>query len=257
VRPAHGLPGQGPPEGYRLVPEVAVRPPRVSRDGKTYTFVLRRSFRFSNGLRVGPKAFVASITRSLKLTGAGASLVDEIVGARQVKERRARTVTGLTARGNRLVIRLTRPAPSFPARLTNFCAVPPTLPVDNPEGALTFPAAGPYYVVEHVRGRRIVLRQNRFYGGSRPRHVARFVAEGIAASFADVLDLIQRGSVDWGAVGPPWYFDPSRRLVARYGVNRSQFWLEPGLFLTHYPLNTRRGIFGTARSSCTRRTPPI
>src|SRR5215210_4078445 len=41
-----------PPRGYRLVPEVASGFPRVSRDGKTYTFTLRRSFRFSNGAPV-------------------------------------------------------------------------------------------------------------------------------------------------------------------------------------------------------------
>src|SRR5215210_5969417 len=45
-------PDKPPPRGYRLVPEVASGFPRVSRDGKTYTFTLRRSFRFSNGAPV-------------------------------------------------------------------------------------------------------------------------------------------------------------------------------------------------------------
>ena len=34
--------------GLRLVPEVAARYPRLSRDGTTYSFTLRRGFRFSN-----------------------------------------------------------------------------------------------------------------------------------------------------------------------------------------------------------------
>jgi ABC-type transport system substrate-binding protein len=233
-------PDERPPAGYRLRPEVAVRPPGVSRDGKTYTFVLRRSFRFSNRSRVGASAFAWSITRTLKLKAGFPSIVDDIVGAEQLKQGRAKRVAGIVARGNRLVIRLLRPAPTFPARLTNFCAVAPTLPAD-PEGALTFPAAGPYYVAEHVRGRRIVLRQNRFYGGSRPRHVARFFAEGNAPSVADVVDRVQRGSADWGWAPPRFYFE--RQLAARYGVNRSQFWIRPGLTLIHYPLNTRRQLF--------------
>ena len=34
------------------------------------------------------------------------------------------------------------------------------------------------------------------------------------------------------------YFDPSRRLAAKYGVNKGRFWVSPGLTLDHYPLNT-------------------
>ena len=42
-------PDKPPPQSYRLVPEVAAAPPKVSRDGKTYTFTLRRIFHFSDG----------------------------------------------------------------------------------------------------------------------------------------------------------------------------------------------------------------
>src|SRR5262245_21653592 len=42
------------PEGYRIVPEVARGYPRVSSDGKTYTFTLRRDFRFNDKQPVRP-----------------------------------------------------------------------------------------------------------------------------------------------------------------------------------------------------------
>ena len=42
-------PDKPAPQAYRLVPEVAAAPPKISRDGKTYTFTLRRDFRFSDG----------------------------------------------------------------------------------------------------------------------------------------------------------------------------------------------------------------
>ena len=173
-------PDKPPPRGYRLVPEVASGF-GVSRDGKTYTFTLRRSFRFSNGAPVRASAFAWAFTRILRLNENidAISLLQEIVGASRVRKGTAQTVAGITARGNRLVIRLTQPAPDFPARMTatSFCAVPPGLPAD-PEGVATFPAAGPYYVAENVRGRRIVLKRNRFYRGSRPHHVDSLVAEG-------------------------------------------------------------------------------
>ena len=42
-------PDKPPPAGYRLIPEVATGFPKVSADGKTYTFTLRKGFRFSDG----------------------------------------------------------------------------------------------------------------------------------------------------------------------------------------------------------------
>ena len=44
------------------------------------------------------------------------------------------------------------------------CAVPPTLPSDR-EGIGAYPAAGPYYVAEHVPGVRVEIRRNPFYRG--------------------------------------------------------------------------------------------
>jgi peptide/nickel transport system substrate-binding protein len=237
-------PDKPPPEGFRLVPEVASGY-RVSTDGKRYTFTLLPGFRFSNGDPVRAKAFERAITRSLEVKDSyGAQFVQEIVGADRVQDGTARTVTGIAARGNQLVIRLTRPAPDFPARMTvpSFCAVPPALPAD-PEGVTTFPAAGPYYVAENVRGRRIVLKRNRYYHGSRPHHVASFVAEAQGGSFDDVLDDIEQGAADWGWAPSDFYLRPERRLVAKYGVNRSRFFLKPGLTFRHYHLNTSRPLF--------------
>src|SRR5215211_7633348 len=37
------------PRGSRLVPEVAQGFPKISKDGKTYTFTLKKGYRFSNG----------------------------------------------------------------------------------------------------------------------------------------------------------------------------------------------------------------
>jgi ABC-type transport system substrate-binding protein len=237
-------PDRAPPEGFRLAPEVAKRY-AVSPDGKMYTFALRRRFRFSNRAPVRANAFARAITRVLELDPHGAGgLVGDIVGAGRVQQGTAKNVAGIVARGYRLVIRLTRPAPDFPARMTApwFCAVPPALPAD-PEGVTTFPAAGPYYVAENVRGRRVVLKRNRYYGGRRPRHVDSFVFDGRASSLDDVLDRVEQGRADWGIAPPDVYLEPKRRLVAKYGRNRSRFFLVPGLIFRHYHLNVSRPLF--------------
>jgi hypothetical protein len=122
------------------------------------------------------------------------------------------------------------------------CAVPPTLPAD-PEGVGAYPAAGPYYVAEYRPGERVVIRQNRFYGGTRSHHVDGFTVDLQAASHEEVLDRIERGEADWGWALTPAYLDPARQLAAKYGINRSQFFLKPGLAFRGYAFNASRPLF--------------
>jgi peptide/nickel transport system substrate-binding protein len=238
-------PDRPSPAGFRLSPNVAAGFPDVSRDGRTYTFTLRRGLRFSNGAPVRASAFARAFNRTLSpaMKSPGAQYIDSIVGAKDVLAGRAASARGIVAKGLRLVVKLTRPVPDFPARTTMlfFCAVLPTLPID-PEGVSTFAGAGPYYVAQHVLGRRLVLERNRFYRGKRPRNVDRFVVD-FAANPNDALDRIEHGAADWGWVPPPFYLDPDRKLAKRFGINKKQFFVKPGLGLRAFALNTERPLF--------------
>jgi peptide/nickel transport system substrate-binding protein len=239
-------PDKPPPAGFRLIPEVAVRSPRISRDRKAYTFTLRNGFRFSDGTPVRASAFARAIHRTLApgIKSPGAQYTGAIVGAKDYQAGRATAIAGVVASGNRLLVRFTRPVPDFAAQTSMpfFCAVPPTLPADR-EGVGAFPAAGPYYVAEYRAGQRVILRRNRFYGGKRPHHVDGFLADLTAESPHQVIDRIERGEADWGWTPPPFVFDPSQKLVAKYGVNKSQFFVKPGLLLHGYVLNSSRPLF--------------
>jgi peptide/nickel transport system substrate-binding protein/oligopeptide transport system substrate-binding protein len=239
-------PDKPPPEGFRLVPEVAAAFPRISPDGKTYTFKLRRGFRFSDGTRVRASAFARAINRMLApaVNSPGAQYVGDIVGADAVLAGKATTAAGVVPRGNTLVVRFTRPVLDFAAKTTMhfFCAVPPTLPSD-PEGVGAFPAAGPYYIKDYRPGERVIIRRNPYYGGKRPHHVDGFDVDLQAASPQEVLDRVERGEADWGFVIAPIYFEPGRQLVAKYGVNKTQFFVKPGLTLRHIPFNVSRPVF--------------
>jgi peptide/nickel transport system substrate-binding protein len=239
-------PDKPPPEGFRLQPEVAADFPAVSRDGRTYTFRLRGGFRFSDGTPVRASAFARAINRVLapEMNSPGLQYVREIVGAGRVLAGKAETAAGVVARGNTLVVRLTRPAPDFPHRTasTFFCAVPPTLPID-PEGRGAYPAAGPYHVVDYRRGERVVLRRNPFYGGRRPHHVDGFDVDLRAASGQEVLQRVDRDEADWGHTLAGIYFDPALGLVEKYGTNRSQLFLRRGLTLRILAFNSSRPLF--------------
>ena len=79
-------PSKPPPAGLRIEPDVAAFPPRVSNDGKTYTFTLRKNARFSDGKPVQADAFARSISRMLipGMNSPGAEYVKDIVGAEAV-----------------------------------------------------------------------------------------------------------------------------------------------------------------------------
>jgi peptide/nickel transport system substrate-binding protein len=239
-------PDRPPPAGFRLQPEVAIAAPTISDDGKTYTFRLRSGFRFSDGSPLRASAFARAINRVLApaMNSPGVHYARDIVGAGRVLAGKATNASGVVARGNTLVIRLTRPTPDFPHRTasTFFCAVPPSLPID-PEGVGVYHAAGPYHVVEYRRGERVVIQRNRFYGGRRPHHVDGFDVDLRAPSPQDVLRRVDRGEADWGHTLAGIYFDPALGLVEKYGLNRSRLRLRPGLTLRMLAFNSSRPLF--------------
>jgi len=214
----------------RLRPEVATGFPRASADWKTFTFTLRNGFRFSNGAPVRADAFAHAVARTL-VPALGSPLAQY-----------TRDISRVVAQGRTLVVHLKRPVPDFPDRSTLLCAVPPTLPAD-PEGRSAYPAAGPYYVSEYEPGVKAELRRNPFYGGKRPHHVDGFTVDLTPTSQEEVLDRVQRNEADWGWALADRYFDPQRRLVAKYGVNRSRFFLSRGFELRGYVLNSSRPLF--------------
>jgi peptide/nickel transport system substrate-binding protein len=233
------------PEGLRLVPEVAADFSTMSRNGKTHTFKLRSGFRFSDGTPVRASAFARAINRTLApgVDTAATQYTGDIVGAADVQAGKTQSAAGVTARGNTLVVRFTRPVVNFPAMTTMpfFCAVPPSLPAD-PEGVGAFPSAGPYVVTEYRPGERVTIRRNPFYRGTRPHHVDGFDVDLRATGSADVLDRVERGDADWGAAAAPDYFAPGRRLAAKHGVNKTRFFVLPGFVLRHIVFNASRPL---------------
>jgi peptide/nickel transport system substrate-binding protein len=235
------LPDKWPPAGYRLKPEVAVGFPKITEGGKTYTFRTRRGFRFSNGERVTAASYARSLERILsprmKAFGA-ASLASQIIGGEEFASGKAGRLRGVVARGNRLMIRLTKPYSDFLAQTAGLCPVPANLPLD-PEGVRApLPGSGPYFVAQFIPGRIAVLERNRFYRGSRPHRVTRIVFE-MNSDISALVDMAKREDLDWlGTIGTS-----TEELVDRYGVNKSRLLIKPGLSISMLVLNTEGPLF--------------
>ena len=233
---------------YRLVPEAATGPPKVSADGMTYTFTVRKGFRFSDGTPVLASAFERAVNRVLdpEMRSPWAGQLVDLVGAADVRAGRRAAASGVAARGLTFTMRFVRPPAAVESRtaMPYMCAVPPRLPVD-PEGRAQIPAAGPYYVAEYRPDERIAIRRNRFYGGKRPHHVDGFDVDLRAASPRDMVLKIDRNEADWGHQIAPSFFDRSfeKSLYAKYGINKERFFVEPGFTVRLLAFNAARPLF--------------
>ena len=235
--------------GARLVPEV-VRDFRVSRDGRVYTFELKRTFRFHTGAAVTARSYADAFNRDAnpRLQSPATAYMREIVGAVAVMEGKTRAISGVRVLGRfRLQIRLTRPVGDFTARLTLpfFCPILPGSPVD-PAGMNDPPGSGPYYVAERVVNRRIVLKRNPYYRGERPANVDQVVWT-IGESEQACLLATEQDRIDYcvsiGGIGiPPTEY---RRLAEQYGINRpgGQFFVGPRLQSAYLVFNHDRPAF--------------
>lgn len=229
--------------GTQLYPEVAAAMPEVSADGRTYTFTVRKGFRFNTGEPVTAKSFVRAFVRAAhpKMVSPGLGFMTDIVGAEAFHAGKAKTLPGVRAEGDELTIRLTEPSGTLEHRVafTFFCAVPVDLPID-PDGVKLPPMAGPYYFTNRVPGRLIELKRNPHYGGRRPANVDEItvhVRTDLNTSFLEV----RAGDVDYDAAGVP--APQNTRLARDFGINEERYFVNLLQEVDYIALNTRRGPF--------------
>ena len=248
-----GVPGAA---GARPAPELAEALPRRSDDGRTYTFTIRRGFRFSppSGEPVTARSLKYTIERSLnpRMQAPAAVFVQDLVGQSEYAEGRARHISGVRASGNKLTIRLLEPSSSFSQRiaLALFCAVPEGTPVD-PDGLPKVPSAGRYYIASNVPEEEIVLRRNPNYGGSHPG-AADELRIKLGVSQEKTVARIEDGSVDYTPISE----NPrlARRLHEAYRregpsvkVGDPRYVVKPMGGVDYLAFNTSRPVFSSAR----------
>jgi oligopeptide transport system substrate-binding protein len=111
-------------DNLNIVPDIATKLPDVSSDGLTYTFTLRKDAKFSNGDSVTAKDFIYSWSRAARLQGDYAGDLDHVVGYKDVKAKKATTLSGMTAPDDyTLKVQLTEPAGFFLTEVAFFTAV--------------------------------------------------------------------------------------------------------------------------------------
>jgi oligopeptide transport system substrate-binding protein len=236
------------PRGSRLAPEVAQGFPRISKDGKTYTFTLRKTYRFSSGRRIEAKHYQAAINRALhpKMASPAWPFIRDIVGAQAVIDGRATKASGVRVLSPyKLQILLTTRAPDLLSRLAMpfFAPIPTNLPI-TPDGVgAPVVGSGPYYISRWEPKHAITLLRNRFYKGPRPHNVNR-VDFDIGLALSTIRLNVESHATDVTIVLPP---AAHAELGQRYGVRKQspgQYFVNPSTGFSYLAMNHERDLFG-------------
>ena len=161
------------PDASALQPGIAQDMPTVSADGLTYTFKIRTGIRFSNGAEVTPQDVIGTYERMLDPNAEFSPLIsgyyNGIVGVDKYAAVDAngkplasdpKTISGITANGQDVSFKLTKPDPSFlyATALRFACIVPAGS--SHKHTTLPPPMTGPYTFTEVQPNREFKIRRN-------------------------------------------------------------------------------------------------
>jgi peptide/nickel transport system substrate-binding protein/oligopeptide transport system substrate-binding protein len=249
----YNYPDKKGPAGSKLIPEVASKF-TVSNNGRRYTFFIRKGFKFSDGSPVTAQSFKYAIDRTANhtLASPGAPFITDtsgtnIVGAKAVNDGKSNSVSGVVAKGNKLIVSLTKADGTFMAKITMpfFQATSKKVPLTKEIVNVTktnMPSAGPYYMVRNDPDRLTQLRQNPFYkkgpGRTRPRNLA-----GVDVSWSlneqTGFNQTLANQLDEG----PLPAAEVTSVAKKYGVNKTRFWTQPVNCTGYLPMNVSRSLF--------------
>ena len=164
------------PDGATILPYLAQDLPTVSSDGKTYTLVLRKGLKYSNGSPVKASDFLATIERDYKLDSPGVGFFGNIVGAAEYAKTKTGTISGIVTNDSTrtITIHLTEPSGDFENILaTEFAALVPASTPATDQSTTPPPSTGPYIVQSYQPNKSVVLVRNphfdaAMFGGNVP-----------------------------------------------------------------------------------------
>jgi peptide/nickel transport system substrate-binding protein len=193
--------------GTEVVPALAERLPKISKDGKTYTLTLRRGLKYSDGTPVKASDFTATIERVFKLNSYGSSFYTDIVGAEKFAETKRGGIPGIETddKTGKIVIHLTQPRGTFTNELALLYSA--VLPADTPAKNLTDdppPATGPYAIVGVEQGRGWSYERNPQWAKNNGKlmpdlpggHVDK-IDIAVVRNKATSVNEIERGQSNW------------------------------------------------------------
>jgi peptide/nickel transport system substrate-binding protein len=226
--------------------------PVISNGGKTYTFTIKSGLHFSNGDPVTAANFKYAFDRDAlnNLNSPATALMGGVVGwTAENNNPYIQSVSGVTANGQKLTIKLTVPDGTFLAKL----AMPFFCPITKHSGLWTgsqwrdtdfkgaLPGNGPYFLASRSVGSQLVLQRNTHYSGLK-LHRANAIVMNMNLSTNTAYNGITNGTYASDANGNP---DPAQNhaLFNQYGKNHTRFWVESTMIISYTVMNQARPTF--------------
>jgi peptide/nickel transport system substrate-binding protein len=223
--------------GRRLAPMAAQGFPNVSNGGKTYTFTIKKGFKFNNGADVTAANFKRAFDRGLdkNTQSPASSFLDDVASYK-------------TIGAYKLQVTLKKVAPDFLARMSMmfFSAVPTNTPFTADGIKAPVISAGPYYLKEwNEKASALVVRNPNWKNNQEP-----FKSLGYANNIDEFRWIVgptpatqrlmcERGEADLCSFPPA----QGKELADQYGINKGRFFVKPSTTLWYLAMNNSRGIF--------------
>jgi peptide/nickel transport system substrate-binding protein len=228
--------------GLRIIPEVAAALPAVSKDGKTYTFTLKKTYKFSNGSQVTAANFKYAFDRNSNkaMSSPATTFMEDIAGEPAANKGNGK-ISGVKAIGKwKLQIKMSKVAPDLLARITMpfFAAIPTNTPIYAEGVGAPRASCGPYYYASWDKGRQIVMKRNTFYKGPRPANPDTIV-ENIGIALDAQRLRLERGDTDIGGFPPA----QAAELRDKYGVNKGRFFVKGQAVFWYLNFNHDQPLF--------------
>jgi YVTN family beta-propeller protein len=240
----------GGTDGNTLVPDLATALPAPTRNGRTYTFRLRKGIKFSDGRELKASAVRYTFERMFRAHITPTGFYEGIVGgpACGKQPKRCNLSKGVLANDGRgiVTIRLRAPDPDFLYKLAlSYAFVVPTGTPATGKGAVL--GTGPYRIAEEYNPkRRVRLVRNRHFRlwskAAQPEGIPDEIMLELAGTTNAQVTAVKRGREDY-------LLDfPSNRLQAARTRYASQLHITPKAETSFVVLNTKRPPFDDERA---------
>ena len=225
------------PAGGRLSPMASQGMPKVSNNGKTYTFTIKKGFKFSDGTAVTSANFKRAFDRGInkEMQSPASSFLDDVASWKAPNP-------------STFVVVQKKVAPDFMARMSMmfFAAVPANLPINADGVKAPTVSAGPYYLKEWNAKTSALMVRNPFW----KNNVEPFKSLGFKNNLDQVRWIVgadpatqrlqcEKGEADLCSFPPA----QAKELYDKYGLNKGQFFVKPQSTLWYIAMNTTRPIF--------------
>jgi peptide/nickel transport system substrate-binding protein len=237
---------------FEVVPDLASGY-TISKDGKTWTFTLRKGIKFSNGQPVTVNDVVASIRRIFKVKSPTAGgFYSGIVGAAAcLKTPATCTLKGgvsANAASNTVKITLTAPDPEFKFKLAvPHASILPASAPPNDAGTKLIPTTGPYYFASYNPTKQLVMKRNPYFKewskDAQPAGYPDQITQSFGLTVESQITAIENGQADWTLEAPP--ADRLNELGTKYA---SQTHVETLTAFWYAPMNVNLAPFNSLKA---------